>query len=265
LWAALGSSGLLSAVTVAQAVLPAHPHYPVWNAIPDALAFPGSALIAWVVSQLVRRAQREYDRNWTVALRQAAVLARERERIRQASALRARLLSTVEDVVALEAVSDPVLVAQLHREVEWLRLVVDTGVGPVTALTDGGGGLLAGLRVLAAQKTADGLRVDLDLPGMEPAMPVERTAALLGAAREALTNVAKHAGVAAASLAVEVAGGQVTVRVADRGRGYDPAAVPDGSGLSGSVRGRLADVGGAATVDSAPGRGTVVTLWVPTR
>jgi signal transduction histidine kinase len=52
--------------------------------------------------------------------------------------------------------------------------------------------------------------------------------------------------------------------VRDRGRGFDPAAVPaDRKGLAESVRARLARRGGSATIRSAPGEGTEVSLIMP--
>ncbi len=88
---------------------------------------------------------------------------------------------------------------------------------------------------------------------------------LLAAAREALVNVGKHAGVGSASLYVEVTDDTVEVFVRDRGDGFDPDTVPtDRRGLRGSVHGRLARLGGGARVTSSDhGDGTEVELWVP--
>ncbi len=60
-------------------------------------------------------------------------------------------------------------------------------------------------------------------------------------------------------------GGEVVVRVEDDGAGFDPAAGGSGSGGLGlfSVRERTEHVGGRFEVDSSPGRGTRVTLAVP--
>jgi len=88
--------------------------------------------------------------------------------------------------------------------------------------------------------------------------------ALVAAAREALVNAAKHAGVDTVSLYAEVTAGCVEVFVRDRGAGFDPAAVPgDRRGLRDSVTGRLTRLGGTATVRSAPGEGTEVELCLP--
>lgn len=94
----------------------------------------------------------------------------------------------------------------------------------------------------------------------------EAVEALLGAVREALVNVAKHAEVATADLYLEVDDQAVTAFVRDRGRGFDPVATEarsSGRGLRDSVHGRLARHGGTATVDAAPGRGTEVMLRLP--
>ena len=53
------------------------------------------------------------------------------------------------------------------------------------------------------------------------------------------------------------------VAVHDEGSGFDPAVTAEGDGLTSSVRGRLAGVGGDVELRSAPGTGCDVTLWVP--
>ncbi len=95
--------------------------------------------------------------------------------------------------------------------------------------------------------------------------PVDDALVALGAAaREALVNAAKHAGVTSADLYTEVTAQSVSVFVRDRGAGFEPAAVPgDRRGLSDSVTGRVARIGGTATVRSAPGEGTEVELVLP--
>jgi signal transduction histidine kinase len=95
--------------------------------------------------------------------------------------------------------------------------------------------------------------------------PIDDALAALGAAtREALVNAAKHSGAAAADLYSEVTPDRVSVYVRDRGKGFDPAEVPDDRrGLRDSVSGRLTRLGGTAVVRSAPGEGTEVELVLP--
>jgi signal transduction histidine kinase len=85
--------------------------------------------------------------------------------------------------------------------------------------------------------------------------------ALLAAAREATVNAAKWSGASVISLFAEVEPDEVAIVVRDRGKGFDPEMVPeDRKGLAESVRGRMARRGGTATVNSAPGEGTKITL-----
>ena len=92
--------------------------------------------------------------------------------------------------------------------------------------------------------------------------------ALAGAAAEALENVARHARVDGACVRVRPGSGQdgevLEVAVVDDGVGFDLDAVgAHRFGLALSVLDRMAAVGGCATVESAPGRGTVVRLRWP--
>jgi signal transduction histidine kinase len=88
--------------------------------------------------------------------------------------------------------------------------------------------------------------------------------ALLAAAREATVNAAKWSGADVVSLFAEVEPTAVSLFVRDRGKGFDPEAVPaDRKGLAESVHARMARRGGSATVRSAPGEGTEVSLTMP--
>jgi signal transduction histidine kinase len=92
----------------------------------------------------------------------------------------------------------------------------------------------------------------------------ENLSALLAAAREATVNAAKWSGASVISLFAEVEPAEVSIVVRDRGKGFDPESVPeDRKGLAESVHGRMTRRGGTATVTSAPGEGTKVTLKMP--
>jgi signal transduction histidine kinase len=90
--------------------------------------------------------------------------------------------------------------------------------------------------------------------------------AMLAAAREATVNAAKWSGVPVVSVFAEAEPAQVSVFVRDRGRGFDPEAVPaDRKGVAESIRARMARRGGSAVVRSAEGAGTEVCLTMPRR
>jgi signal transduction histidine kinase len=92
----------------------------------------------------------------------------------------------------------------------------------------------------------------------------DSVAALVAAAREALVNAARHAGVETVSLYAEVEAEELSVFIRDRGAGFDLTAVEDTRhGVRGSIIGRMRRHGGKAEIRSAPGDGTEVRLTLP--
>ncbi|MFE3644143.1 sensor histidine kinase [Streptomyces sp. NPDC059169] len=108
-----------------------------------------------------------------------------------------------------------------------------------------------------------GMRVDVTAEGDERALPMVVSVVLLRSLQEAVANVRKHAG-SARAVRVRLVYGADTVRlvVRDDGPGF---AVRDGwrgFGLRG-MQTRAREIGGKATVDSSPGKGTTVAVAVP--
>jgi signal transduction histidine kinase len=102
--------------------------------------------------------------------------------------------------------------------------------------------------------------VTLDVPAERLPEDIEATAYYI--VSEALTNVVRHAGAEAATVAVRRDGALLRCRVSDDGRGgADPAR---GTGILGR-RDRAEAAGGTLTVLSPSGRGTTVTAALPVR
>ncbi|MGW3850460.1 sensor histidine kinase [Streptomyces fagopyri] len=121
-----------------------------------------------------------------------------------------------------------------------------------------GASLPDALRRLAARHDAT-----VDVTGPVRALPAGPEVVVLRSCQEALANARKHAGgstdvAVALAYAVDV----LTLSVRDDGCGFDPAAPAGGYGLAG-LRARAAEVGGTASVRSAPGDGTTVTVELP--
>ncbi|TDD71951.1 hypothetical protein E1262_04280 [Jiangella aurantiaca] len=81
---------------------------------------------------------------------------------------------------------------------------------------------------------------------------------------EAMQNAGKHAGVGASVTVrvAEAADGGLEFEVCDDGAGFDPAATGESHGFV-NMRDRLGALGGRLTVESGPGRGTVVHGTLP--
>lgn len=119
--------------------------------------------------------------------------------------------------------------------------------------------LATDLRDFAAALELDyPVRIDVVAVGMSAERASGEVAA---AAREALLNAARHAG-GDVSVYLEGTAQAVDVYVRDRGRGFDPGAVPaDRLGVRESIVGRMRRAGGSATVrPGAGGIGTEVHL-----
>ncbi|HEX5117161.1 MAG TPA: ATP-binding protein [Pseudonocardiaceae bacterium] len=133
---------------------------------------------------------------------------------------------------------------------------------PVDPAASGGiGEELAGV---AAEMAREGLRARLVFTDVDDGLLSEaRRRAVRDAVREAMRNTMKHAGTDEVVLRVEQRDGGIAVIARDHGTGFSDADRPAGFGISNSITARLADVGGSSTIESEPGKGTRVTLWVP--
>jgi signal transduction histidine kinase len=195
---------------------------------------------------------------WRLALERDAERAA-RIRTEEREDVATRVHDSVLQTLALiqRHAAEPRRVAALARRQErelrgWLY--ADRPVG------DDGSSLVAALSAAAADvEELHGVRVELASAGDAPAEN-----ALVLAAREAMTNAAKFAGVEEIDVYAEVTDDEAAVFVRDRGAGFDPEAVPDDrKGIAESIKGRLERAGGSAVVTSSPGGGTEVELRLP--
>lgn len=130
-------------------------------------------------------------------------------------------------------------------------------------LTNGARTVQAAIDALVEEVEADHA-VDVEVVVVGDGAVDEDVAAVLGAVREATVNAAKHAGVEVVSVYVECGPNEVTAFVRDRGKGFDPGAVPDDRrGIADSIRGRIERRGGEVEVATEPGDGTEIAITLP--
>jgi signal transduction histidine kinase len=122
-------------------------------------------------------------------------------------------------------------------------------------------GLVSALRAHCRELSQHGIHVRFSAANVQNRLPSDIALCLFRVAQEALANVVQHSGVTDAR--VELSGGtnEIVLRVADGGRGFDPAGPSDGLGLT-SMRERVRLLGGSITVNSRPNGGTVVEVQV---
>jgi signal transduction histidine kinase len=130
-------------------------------------------------------------------------------------------------------------------------------------------GLTSAVRWVAEQYSERlGIQVDFQVIGTKRQLPARVATVLFRIAQEGLNNVARHAQATHAWVRLEFAPTAVTLTIEDDGRGFVVDQVLDihgdrrAWGLLG-VQERVALVGGKFTIDSAPGRGTKLTVEIP--
>ena len=249
---AFAAAVILSLVSVAQ--------LGAGEAINSSLVYlAGAGVTVWGFDVLRRNEAQRRALEQRLAAEEAES-ARSQERADTAAALHDSVLQTL--ALIQRRSDDPAAVASLARRQErdlrdWL--VQRGALGGKSHRT-----LAAALKDAAADVEQDyPITVDVVTVG-DVELDDPRTA-LVAAAREAIVNVAKHAGVGSAAVYAEVEASAVRVFVRDRGAGFDPAAVPaDRRGISESIVGRMERHGGSARVRAVAGSGTEVELTMPT-
>ncbi|MFI8961688.1 sensor histidine kinase [Streptomyces sp. NPDC053493] len=246
-----------------------------------------SAVMAWVMWWYLRRQGRLLDEANARAVAAEAQKARYAERLDHHRALHDTVLATLTTLAAggVDA-NAPAVRERCAREAAYLRRLIQQTADEVHHPE-------LGAALEEAVESAESLRLRVTAQYHElPEVPPEVAAAFADAAREALNNVRRHAGTGHAYLtatgarhahpdqgAIDDGHGTGTgtagsgagdgrragavVTVVDRGPGFDPDDYVPGFGLRGSVYARMAEVGGLAVVDTAPGEGVRVELRWP--
>ena len=111
--------------------------------------------------------------------------------------------------------------------------------------------------------TAGDIETSFVLSGAERVLPAGAEAALLRICQESLANMLKHASASQATVTLAFDDSQVRLAVQDNGIGFDPEIPatrgPDSGGFGLiNMRERARLLGGELTVQSEPGRGTIV-------
>jgi signal transduction histidine kinase len=206
------------------------------------------------------------------ASEQYAVLARTIERREHERLLHDTVLNTLTALARVGA-DDPIgVVSRCSRDVALIEDALGDRDNPAAGGGREPGDLAGAVRAVVADMRGRGLSVHVDIDDEISVVPAGVTAAIANATREALSNVAAHAGTGEAWLAVRQTtlaadvdvSSRLEVTVRDRGAGFDLDRVDRTRlGLRRSISERIADCGGQAAVWSAPGQGAVVRMSWP--
>jgi signal transduction histidine kinase len=129
-------------------------------------------------------------------------------------------------------------------------------------------GLVAALQSLSGTTPLWGPSLTVESNGFEPGerLAPDMELALYRIAQEAVSNARRHGGAEQVHLSIERTAGSVTLNVRDDGHGFLPHRIGPpslaGHGLPG-MRERAKALGGELTIESSPGKGTLVAVTVP--
>jgi signal transduction histidine kinase len=150
--------------------------------------------------------------------------------------------------------------SSLQRGIEELRSLLSElsplrieGVSLVSAIED----------LVRQQAVAHGLIVTLSCKPENISLPPQIQTAAFRIVQEGITNARRHSRSKTVRVGIVQTDDTLRLEIEDWGVGFDPAAVPgDRFGISG-MRTRAALLGGAVSITSRPGQGTLVTAQIP--
>ncbi|HOC56934.1 MAG TPA: two-component regulator propeller domain-containing protein [Verrucomicrobiota bacterium] len=257
-----------TSATLAITVLP--PFWQKWWFI----SLTGIGLLGLVVGSVHYVSTQRLQRQLAV-LRQKEALEKERARIARdihdqlgASLTRISLLG---ELVEGDK-NQPAEVEEHARQIEQTALETTRALDEIVWTVNPSNDTLDGVITYVCKYAQDylsvaGVKYRLEAPPELPSIPItpEVRHNLFLAAKEAITNVVRHAQATAAEIRIRLQDGRFSLEVHDNGRGLagmDTKAAQTRNGLR-NMRKRMEDIGGSFSIESAPEGGAVVRLMVP--
>lgn len=123
--------------------------------------------------------------------------------------------------------------------------------------------LTAALRDLIERMTAGmPMKAELTLQGTPTGLPQEWESNLLHIGQESLANAIRHSQASKFDVLLVFGTSEIRLEVRDNGRGFDSAKTNGGFGVRG-IKERVNGMGGQLTIQSAEGRGTMISIVLP--
>ena len=109
------------------------------------------------------------------------------------------------------------------------------------------------------------LPAKLEITGTDPGFADDQQLAIFRIMQECLTNIAKHAEASEVLIEVSFSEDNIQMDIRDNGVGFDPAKTPKHHYGLMNMKERARKIGGQVEIESSPGQGTRISLWVKRR
>ncbi|WP_165423266.1 sensor histidine kinase [Ktedonosporobacter rubrisoli] len=160
---------------------------------------------------------------------------------------------------AQDAVAD-ILRSTKEAQVEMRALLQQLGPAPLENTS-----LAEALRTQAEAlgfRTGAHITVDLgEMPSSDQFLPGTQET-IFRIVQEAFANIARHARASNVWLKLQQQDRAISVQIRDDGQGFEPSSTRPGMGLK-NIRERVTPFSGSVEVESAPGKGTTLTISIP--
>lgn len=118
-------------------------------------------------------------------------------------------------------------------------------------------------RLVSDLESSSGMTFALDLDPAAAALLTGRGPDVLAVVNELLSNVRRHSGATRAALTLAASGSEIRLELRDNGRGFPVGGSGGGGQGLRNMRERVARLGGRLDIESAPGAGTAVSIFLP--
>ena len=210
-----------------------------------------------LVAERTRELQAQFER------------VRELERQQTVAAERERLMRDMHDGVGGHLVAMLAMIEADRRRPGELAVVVRDALDDMRLMIDSLEPVDADVNAVLAmfhdrlaprlRSAGVALHWDVDLLPAVPGLTPARVLHVLRMLQEGVTNALRHGHAKTLWLSARADAAQVRITLRDDGSGFDPAAAVSGRGLK-NLRRRADEVGAELGIDSAPGRGAVLTV-----
>ncbi|MBL7760730.1 MAG: sensor histidine kinase [Sediminibacterium sp.] len=125
-------------------------------------------------------------------------------------------------------------------------------------------GLANAVKEFIAQIDQRSIRINLQTEGLNNSIPAHIESVLYRVIQETVNNALKHAAASELDISIHQEADAIDVMIEDNGKGFNINQLPEDAGIGlQNIRSRIGYLRGTVEWNTAPGKGTVVAIYIP--